>query len=142
MWSIGRWSRHAFLAAALASIDVVFHALAKLVQQERSFESHLQYGAIKSHSSDLCLIVGRLYLVQSSLQLDAFPVVGLLDAGCKGGLLGRCRCVESVLLQRKSNCDDELPDGCFGGIVLVARVVSVELVLFFVGWLWKDGEVG
>lgn len=140
MWSIGRWSCHAFLAAAFASVDVVFHALAKLVQQECSFKSHLQNGAIKSHSSDLRLIVGRLYLVQSSFELNAFPIVCLFDTGCKGGLLGRRRCVELVLLQ-KSDCDDDLPDGCFGGIVFVLLVMSVEPVLVFVGWLWKDSEV-
>jgi hypothetical protein len=78
---------HALLSARLAALDVGFHSLAQLFQQEGPLQSHLHDRAVEAHPPNPGFLVGGFDFVQAALELDAFAVVCFFDTGGE-----RCAC--------------------------------------------------
>ena len=95
----------ALLSTRVATLDIWLHSLAQLLQQERPLKPHLHDRAVEAHSSGSGFFVGGFDFVQTALELDAFSVVGLFDAGserCAGSALrGYCLMVNQCGLAEK-----------------------------------------
>ncbi len=85
----GRRAHHcrSLVPASHATVDVDIHPLAQLLQEEGTLEAHLHDSSVKSDALDLRFIIGGLHLVETALELDAFAVIGLLDARGQGRAL-------------------------------------------------------
>ena len=81
MRSIWWWGGHAFVGTPVTGIYVVLHALAELVEQECTFEAHLEDSALESCFAGDGFVVGRLNFGQAAFEFDAFSVVCLFHAG-------------------------------------------------------------
>lgn len=102
----GAYCGHAFISTMFAAVYVGLHSLAQVIQQKGALESHFHDGSIQSHSLDLRLIVRRLDLVQPTLKLDAFAVVGLFDARRQRRVLDRRLCKSHT----SANVSFQVPD--------------------------------
>lgn len=70
------------------------HSLGQLVDKEGALEAHLHNGAVQTDLAQTCGIVGLFNLVETSLELDAFAIIGLLDRRCERCVGGCVSCKE------------------------------------------------
>jgi hypothetical protein len=72
----GRWR-----TTPIAIVDVVFHVLVELFEQEGALETHLLDAPIEAQDALAGGVVGFFDIVNAASQVDAFAVVGGLDRG-------------------------------------------------------------
>ncbi len=74
--------------ALVAVIDIVFHSLRNLLEQESSLKSQFHDGAFNTSLARADNIVAVFDLVDAPLQLDALTVVGSFDGWRERGVRG------------------------------------------------------
>lgn len=63
---------------AIRIIDVVFHALVELFEEECALEAHLHDRTVETADPQASRVIVLFNVVNAAAELDAFPVVGRL----------------------------------------------------------------